>query len=338
MILGSMRTLLLVLLVPVLSSAIPTVSRAEAPPIVVSAEGVVELFSDPSQKIHDTVPEGSVRAKYEGMNYLARPVKPGAKLPSGAWLRTRPGARARVIFSNGDQMNVGPASFMKIVPPRRGSRDPESLDLRFGMVRSVISPKGPRSRFKVRTASAVMGVRGTDFVVEAHETTALTLIRGSIEVKAGSEAQAALARVVGAGETAWVAKKAPLEVLPTSKVEFRRVLEATESASKPAGVPASQEIAQLEQRAREVTQTDLLAHAGSDEERRRVEKLVAGGADAHELNRVALATRIDAAPATSPSLERLKKEMSRKAKATGSRLDDLEQDPYGTYFEGTQHE
>ena len=113
---------------------------------------------------------------------------------------------------------------------------------------------------------------------------------------------------------------------------------ATDAADKPAAVPVSREIAQLEQRAREVTQKDLLAHAGSDEERRQVEKLVARGADAGELNRVALSIRLEVAPATSPSLDRLKKEMSRKSKATGSRLDDLDQDPYGKYFEGTQHE
>jgi len=311
-------------------------SRAEAPPILTFVEGTVELFSDRSQKIHDAVPDGATRVKYEGAHYLARPVKPGATLPIGAWLRTRPGSRARVVFGNGDQMNVGPASFFKIETQASGPRGSQEMDLRYGMVRSIISKSGPRSGFKVRTASAVMGVRGTDFVVEASDVTALTLIRGSVELSRDKEA----ARTVKTGETALVQEKKPVEKFTTSQIEFKRVLAVTEKPAEKVKVAISLPVEVLEREARalDVSKQDLLDHAASPEERRKIESLVNDGADVQTLNRVAVNARIEQAPATSPGLQRLKEQLRKRSKVSEQELNDLEKDPYGRYFEGTQTE
>ncbi len=309
------------------------VSRAEAPAILTFVEGSVELFSGRSQKVHDSVPEGSVRVKYEGSHYLASSVKPGMTLPSGAWLRTRPGSRARVVFGNGDQMNVGPASLFKIEAPAK-ARGSQEMDLRYGMVRSIISKSGPRSGFKVRTASAVMGVRGTDFVVEASDVTALTLIRGSVELSRHKEA----AKTVSTGETALVQDKKPVEKFATSQLEFRRVLAATEKSPQAAPVSMPSEVLEREARARDVSKQDLLDHAASPEERKKIESLVKDGADVQTLNRVAVTARIEQAPATSPGLQRLKEQMRKRYKISEQELNELEKDPYGRYFEGTQTE
>lgn len=330
------RTLLGVFWGVILSSAW---AHAEKPPILTFVEGTVELFSEPSQKIHAEVPEGMSRARYEGTHYLAQIVRPGARLPLGAWLRTRPGARARVVFANGDQMNVGPASFFKIEAPAGKGQE---MDLRYGLVRSIISKKGPRSRFKVRTSSAVMGVRGTDFVVESNSLTSLTLIRGAVELrkteKPGSKtAGSAPVKTITAGETAMVEPEKPVLKYETSQTEFKRVLASTEqrqSDRKPVELPA--EVREAEAAARKVTTEDLIDHAGTAEERRKIESLIEQGVDAATLNRVAVVARIVEAPVTSPGLQLLKEQARKRSKISEEELNRLEKDPYERYFEGTQ--
>jgi hypothetical protein len=332
----------LVLLLLLASDLLSTRASAEGPPFLTLTEGQVELFSDPSQKIHADIPEGAIRAKYEGVHYLARPLKAGAVLPVGAWLRTRPGARARVVFQNGDQMNVGPATLMRIEPPSKAGKDSGSMTLQYGLVRSILSKSGPRNRFKVRTASATMGVRGTDFVVEARATTALTaltLIRGEVELtkKSGGKAEV---KQVKTGETALVEAKKTVQSFATSQGEFRRVLELTErTTTVTQAVEQPKKLRELEAMAREVTIHDLIDHTSTEEERAKVEALVQqSNGDAQALNRMAVVARIAQAPETSPGLQRMKEERLKRSKISGSELENLEVDPYGRYFEGTQTE
>ncbi|MEN9723129.1 MAG: FecR protein [Pseudomonadota bacterium] len=338
------------------------VARAERPPILTFTEGVVEMFSEPRQKTHESIPEGASRAKYEGLHYIAQNVTMGSALTLGAWLRTRPGGRARVIFENGDQLQVGPASFLRIAPvsassapstsasPSKDSTLPSSsqasspsseLELRHGMVRAIISKTGPRSRFRVRTASAVMGVRGTDFVVETRAFTTLTLIRGAVELREapqkGSAMKSLKPQTIRTGETALVEEKKPVLAFSTSQLELKRVLHLTEPQS-PITSPTDTEVITREKRAREVTAKDFSDHAQSPEEKGRLESLIAKTADADSLNRLALMTRIQAAPEASPGLQRLKEEVRKRHKLTEEQLKQLEKDPYSKYFEGTQTE
>jgi len=308
-------------------------------PILTVAVGPVSLFLEPRPQPHDSVPAGAFRVKYEGRFYLSRSVRVGDALPTGAWLRTLPGARARVVFTNGDQLNVGPSSFIKLESSKSG----EAMDISYGLVRSIISKSGPRNRLRVRTFSATMGVRGTDFVVESRPSgmersmaTSLTLIRGSVELTPqGKQAP----QTVKMGQTAFVAEKKPVETFATSRVELKRVTLLTEKPSN-IEVPVPQELAssilELEKKARDVSVTDILAHAASAEEWARLETLIAKRADVQILNQEAVAMRIEQAPERSPGLDRLMDEAKRRTKRSARELQELEKDPYGLYFEGTQ--
>jgi len=85
-----------------------------------------------------------------------------------------------------------------------------------------------------------------------------------------------------------------------------------------------------------VSVTDILSHAASAEERARLETLIAKRADVQILNQEAVAMRIEQAPERSPGLDRLMDEAKRRTKRSAQELQELEKDPYGLYFEGTQ--
>lgn len=166
--------------------------------------------------------------------------------------------------------------------------------------------------------------------------TSLTLIRGSVELTPqGKQAP----QTVKMGQTAFVAEKKPVETFATSRVELKRVTLLTEKPSN-IEVPVPQELAssilELEKKARDVSVTDILAHAASAEEWARLETLIAKRADVQILNQEAVAMRIEQAPERSPGLDRLMDEAKRRTKRSARELQELEKDPYGLYFEGTQ--
>jgi hypothetical protein len=236
-------------------------------------EGEVKLFSHPSAK--DLKGPGP-HAKFEGLFYSVRDAKVGDKVDRGNWIRTQPGARARVIFENGDQFMVGPASNYRIDWDRDTDKGKPELELRYGKARFVIARKGPRHRITVRTRAAVMGVRGTDFFVAVNDATGTTetaALRGSVAVE--PSAGAAKAAVVDAGETASVAtppapaaegaaaaapSEAPaaIEVRRTSQTELQAI--QRNSVVKPSTPPpaeVAESVKALEKAAAETTLADI---------------------------------------------------------------------------------
>ncbi len=146
--------------------------------------GSVQVFTHPTSQL-----QGPGQVKYENKYYRLKKAKVGDKVQKGNILRTAPGSKARVVFDNGDQINVAPGSSYK-VDWAVNSSDPDiakpTISLKYGKIRAVISKKGPRSKLRVRTRSATMGVRGTDFYVSDRVSeggTRLTVIRGKVQVK-----------------------------------------------------------------------------------------------------------------------------------------------------------
>ncbi|HYD47410.1 MAG TPA: FecR family protein [Terriglobales bacterium] len=111
-----------------------------------------------------------------------RPAALGADIEQGDVIRTgRPG-RVRIVFQDNSVLKVGDGSELVISesvydPGKTGS---SVLNLVRGKARSIVSDyyKDPSARFEVRTATAVSGVRGTDFVVAYDDSEGVTSVVG----------------------------------------------------------------------------------------------------------------------------------------------------------------
>ncbi|MFP4308252.1 MAG: FecR domain-containing protein [Desulfococcaceae bacterium] len=97
----------------------------------------------------------------------ARIVSVGDGVAAGDIVRTKSGARAEIELSDGARLRIGPGSRLEIARHLIGDENPKTmLQLFRGKVRNIVE----RARelvpgtFEVRTETAVIGVRGTDFV------------------------------------------------------------------------------------------------------------------------------------------------------------------------------
>ncbi len=139
--------------------------------------GSVKILSKPSTTLKKT----EKQVLYDGKYYSVKKAKRGQKLGNGEVIQTGKGARARLVFDNGDQFTVSALSSYKIAWGTKGSK-PE-VNLLMGTLRSSVKKGGPRSGMKVRTRSMVMGVRGTDFFVRARDArgqSEVTVLRGQV--------------------------------------------------------------------------------------------------------------------------------------------------------------
>jgi hypothetical protein len=108
------------------------------------------------------------------------PLAAEAWLPAGAVVRTAERSFVRLVFLDKSQMNIGPATEMRI--ERFGGGDAGVIDLVKGQIRSKVSKDylqqqdKDRSKLFIKTPNAVMGVRGTDFMVSTNGTTTATVL------------------------------------------------------------------------------------------------------------------------------------------------------------------
>jgi hypothetical protein len=224
--------------------------------------------------------------KFDGKSYSLIFPKPGRKVRNGDLLRTFPAAQARIVFNNGDQVNLVAGSAYQI---RWAAGRAPVLTLLQGALRSTVEPGGPREGMTVRSRAAVMGVRGTEFFVEETGTGAqarsnFVVLRGKAELRKLSAAgviskpvvvsQGQVATVV-APETVGAASQSsgasqgavtvPLVVQPASKEELGRAEEALKvpahgAASGIAPAEVSEEIRDLEKKAVQVVLSDVKVH------------------------------------------------------------------------------
>jgi|GEM_PF-5090869 len=106
----------------------------------------------------------------------------------GDRIKTGPRASAKIRYPDGSKLLIGRASEMEIQDSKNGVQYNE---LKSGEVRGIIAkPRGlvlPNAppRFVIRSRSAVMGVRGTDFVMNLDEELAKTelhTLEGTVEL------------------------------------------------------------------------------------------------------------------------------------------------------------
>lgn len=120
----------------------------------------------------------------------------GLKIKVGDTLKTGPNGKMKVVFTDKNVLTVTPDSRIKIARHEQSAtKDSTLLHLMYGKIRSNVKKKykgDEASHFRVKTAAAVAGVRGTDFVTSFTKTgkgeysTQIQTLHGTVEL-GGSE-------------------------------------------------------------------------------------------------------------------------------------------------------
>lgn len=108
------------------------------------------------------------------------PLKKDDWVEQGAVIKTADKSFVKLIFLDKSQMNVGPNSEMKI--EKFSGKDSGVIDLVKGKIRSQVTKDylqikdKDKSKLFIKTQNAVMGVRGTDFMIATNGATTSTIL------------------------------------------------------------------------------------------------------------------------------------------------------------------
>jgi hypothetical protein len=184
--------------------------------------------------------EGLVAFAQGDVRVNGKPARQGLALSSGDRVAVGKG-RATLLIDGDRVVHLGSSS--QLVVQELIKSGPAELKLEYGSVRSLVKSKSGASRpFRVRTAAAVMGVRGTQFYVEQPRGGALTgeglrvaTLEGEVavlETRAPAPGRGPRTLVVGAGQGLRVAAvQAPASIAPLKDAELREVRAATPVAN-----------------------------------------------------------------------------------------------------------
>lgn len=149
----------------------PALGAEAAPPVageVVSVEGVVFIR-----------PDG--RDSAGGL----KPARPGDPLRAGDVINTSSNGKVKLLMKDKSIVDLGPSALFKVDHFNgKGGTDREvDVSMMYGTMRTAVSQKiTGGGRFKVRTPTATMGVRGTEFVVKS-EVRNLNDVRNAVQGK-----------------------------------------------------------------------------------------------------------------------------------------------------------
>lgn len=166
----------------------------------------------------------------------------------GAVVKTAEKSFAKLIFVDKSQMNIGPNSEMKI--EKFADNDSGVIDLVKGKIRSQVTKDylqmkdKDKSKLFIKTPNAVMGIRGTDFMISTNgKNTAAILFEGEVVFNKlntrGLSDSSRLERIVDAGvrmypgEFSVVDQHRSTPTIPSVlNVQQREALEKNESFDK----------------------------------------------------------------------------------------------------------
>lgn len=178
----------------------------------------------------------------KGSPYLLRKFKkvslsPGIKLEVKDNVYTRDGTLS-LKMSDGSIVDLGPQSHFKVKSYEVGAKVDRNVVLFKGDSRFNVKPlKQTKEKvFHVRTPTAVVGVRGTDFNVgvEPDEATTVTVFEGTVACfSVFGETQSAVSTVLTEGYQSKVAKgKNPSPAKKVTQGEMKSIKGATGTADK----------------------------------------------------------------------------------------------------------
>ncbi len=102
-----------------------------------------------------------------GKDQKTEAAKVGKKVFSGDTITAGPDSRAKIVMSDKNVLNISPDSKL-VIEKYTNNGDSKNVELKveYGKIRASVEQKydGEKSKFNVKTPSAVAGVRGTDFL------------------------------------------------------------------------------------------------------------------------------------------------------------------------------
>jgi hypothetical protein len=314
--------------------------------VVTQLEGNAKIFTNPSKTLDVNSQAPGAQVLFEGEYFKVRTLKLGDQIERGNIVRTALGAKAKVVYPNGDQFSIGPGTAYRIHWDDKKPGEAQ-LSLMFGKFRGIVEKGGPRSKFQVRTRSATMGVRGTDFFVADQGSTGeseISVVRGSVEVKSSTATAATKPVEVKAGNTVEVAPPPPpkvdsktgtktavvapppvIEVRQTTQEDLKAIQKSSEikmkkediEKAKAANPELARNLETLEKKAVETTLKDIKTHDPKLYAKLQTQTIT----DVAQINTQVVETAVKAAPKAPP-----------KRKPYKSELEDLEEGAYERYF------
>jgi hypothetical protein len=142
----------------------------------------------------------------------AGPLTVGAELFEGDRIRTETGARLRLTLRDGSVLTCGEATGLTLdralYAPEQDSRN-YLARVSFGIVRAVVELLATPADFEMQTNTAVISVRGTEWIAEARRAaTAVVALAGEVAVQ-NVDLAVPGAVVLGPGEGVTVEAGAP---------------------------------------------------------------------------------------------------------------------------------
>jgi hypothetical protein len=115
--------------------------------------------------------------------------KVGKKVSSGDTIVSGADSRAKIVMADKNVINISPDSKITIEKYENDGKDKKNVELKveYGKIRASVEQKydGEKSKFNIKTPSAVAGVRGTDFLTgysRANRTTSVITFSGTVAV------------------------------------------------------------------------------------------------------------------------------------------------------------
>ncbi|MBI4925493.1 MAG: FecR domain-containing protein [Bdellovibrio sp.] len=153
-------------------------------------EGKVTLFTNPEKSLGKVIQNTLPHALFENEYYAVKEAQISDVVEEGNIIRTAVGAKAKIVFDNGDQYMIGSGTAYRVHWNVNPANPDTQLKLMHGKLRGVINKNGPRGKLTIRTRAATMGVRGTDFYIGDSDEgvgTQVTILRGEVSLKPVSE-------------------------------------------------------------------------------------------------------------------------------------------------------
>lgn len=101
--------------------------------------------------------------------------KVGKKIMAGDTILSGPNSRAKIVMADKNVINISPDSKIVIEKYENNGKDKKNVELNvvYGKLRASVEQKydGDKSKFNVKTPTAVAGVRGTDFITGYNPST-----------------------------------------------------------------------------------------------------------------------------------------------------------------------
>lgn len=262
---------------------------------------------------------------YQSKTYRIIPAQVGTKILNHMIVNTDKKSKAKIVFSNGDQIYVTPSSQYEInweEVKGKAKEGPTGINLMYGAIRMMVDKEGPRKGTKVKTRSATFAVRGTDFHVAQNGSSGisqLTVLRGKVEALPIQQEQAKTEMVVVETGKSALTKVGVVsaEVVKTTKQDLKQIALESKVEMSEKAVPevVKQEIIQLEEKAKENIKKDMENIDPALFEEVKTAKID----DLDSLNMKTVEKIYENAPET-------------KGKPGWRELDEIESDPYGKYF------